>query len=195
MDTFLTPEAPPNASVHRIDFATTNPPIPAYANSFAAVIDNIITEAECNELIRLAEVSTLPDGTTHGTAKAAPTWKRAMINMGNGKQALATDTRNCGRIMLDSTILADKLLNRLLPFLRDLGIDRIDNQPLVTGLAGRGKTYNLTRLNERLRFLRYEGGEYFRPHWDAIYMTPDRKEKSFYTIHLYLNGEGEQDPK
>jgi len=185
MDTFLPPEAPPSASAHRIDFATTSPPIPAYANSFAAVIDNILTEAECNELIRLAEASTVPPNDTAAT----PTWERAMINAGNGKQTLATDTRNCGRIMLDSFDLADKLLSRMMPFLQELGIDREENKPFVK----RGKVYKLSRLNERLRFLRYEGGEYFRPHWDAMYMTPDGKERSFYTIHLYLNGEGEQD--
>ena len=116
-----------------------------------------------------------------------------MINIGNGRQALATDTRNCGRIIYDSEDIADKLLARLLPFFKDLGIDKIDNQPRVTGLAGRNKAYAMTRLNERLRFLKYEGGEYFRPHWDGLYMTPDRKEKSYYTIQLYLSGQGEQD--
>lgn len=112
-----------------------------------------------------------------------------MINAGNGKQTLATDTRNCGRILFDSLDLADKLVNRMMPFLQELGIDRVENKLFVK----QGTVYRLSRLNERLRFLRYEGGEYFRPHWDAMYKTPDGKERSFYTIHLYLNGEGEQD--
>ena len=180
-DNFLPPEAPPTASARQIDFTATNPPIPKYAHLFAGVIDDILTEEECNEFIRRAEATT------------AATWERATINIGNGQQALATDTRNCGRIILDDTLLADKLLTRLMPFLRTWGIDQIDNQLQVTGLRGRGKQYRLTRLNERLRFLKYEGGEYFRPHGDASYVTPDGAERSFYTIHLYLNGEGEQD--
>lgn len=180
-DNFLPPEAPPNASARQIDFTTTTPPIPKYSRLFAGVIDDILTEEECTEFIRRAEAST------------TTTWERAMINIGNGQQALATDTRNCGRIILDDTILAEKLLTRLMPFLRAWGIDQIDNQLQVTGLRGRGKKYRLTRLNERLRFLKYEGGEYFRPHGDASYVTPDGQERSFYTIHLYLNGEGEQD--
>ncbi|KAH3030256.1 hypothetical protein KXV73_000104 [Aspergillus fumigatus] len=42
----------------------------------------------------------------------------------------------------------------------------------------------------------YVGGEYFRPHWDSNYITPDEEEEeSFYTLHLYLNGDGEQGPQ
>lgn len=71
------------------------------------------------------------------------------------------------------------------------------NRPIVTGLgpAKRGEVYRVSRLNERLRFLRYEGGEYFRPHFDGNYVTPDGKERSLFTIHLYLNGDGVQDLK
>ncbi|KAF5860768.1 hypothetical protein ETB97_001050 [Aspergillus alliaceus] len=187
--TFLPPQAPTGAKWQKIDFATSSPRLPEYSNLFAAVIDDLLTEEECNELIRLAEASTFtPDSTT-------PVWERAMINIGNGKQALATDTRNCGRIIYDAPELAEKLLNRLRPFLQEMRIVWVEDKPLVTGLAGRYKTYGMTRLNERLRFLKYEGGEYFKPHWDGQYTTPDRKEGSFYTVQLYLNGDGEQDLK
>ncbi|KAH2551626.1 hypothetical protein KXW97_007234 [Aspergillus fumigatus] len=57
------------------------------------------------------------------------------------------------------------------------GVDHIHNQPLVPGLGGRGKACRLSRLNEKLRFLGYE------------------EEESFYTLHLYLNGDGEQGPQ
>ncbi|KAE8380942.1 hypothetical protein BDV26DRAFT_279081 [Aspergillus bertholletiae] len=184
---FLPPQAPAGVKYHRIDFATSDPPLPEFKDQFAAVIDDVFTQEECNELIRLAEASTLtPQSTT-------PVWERAMINIGNGKQALATDTRNCGRIIYDAPELAEKILNRLMPFFQEFQINRLENRPLVTGLTGRNKTFELTRLNERLRFLKYEGGEYFRSHWDAFYTTPDRKETSYYTVHLYLNGDGQQD--
>lgn len=107
---------------------------------------------------------------------------------------MSVDTRKSGRIILDSPELAQRLLSRMLPYLREFGIEHIRNQPLVTGLgpARRLETWSLSRLNERLRFLRYEGGDYFRPHWDGCYVTPDGREKSLFTIHLYLNGDGEQ---
>merc|ERR1712183_284935 len=41
--------------------------------------------------------------------------------------------------------------------------------------------------NERLRFLKYSPGEYFKPHFDGSYERPDGKEISFITIQLYLN--------
>ncbi|RDW81348.1 uncharacterized protein DSM5745_04905 [Aspergillus mulundensis] len=180
---FLPPQPPASAHCQVIDFAATNPALPEYKRYLAAVIDNALTESECKELLRIAEAST-PDGQT---------WERAMINIGGGRQKISTESRNCGRIILDDSEIADKLQARLMPFLRELGIERLENRPLVTGLAGRNKTYQLTKFNERLRFLKYVGGEYFRPHWDAHYTTPDKRERSYFTVHLYLNGDGEQD--
>ena len=42
-------------------------------------------------------------------------------------------------------------------------------------------------LNERLRFLRYEEGDYFKPHLDGAYTRPDQTEQSQITVQLYLN--------
>ncbi|EKG11592.1 hypothetical protein MPH_11085 [Macrophomina phaseolina MS6] len=50
-----------------------------------------------------------------------------------------------------------------------------------------------------MRFLRYVGGEYFRPHVDGVYQTPDGAARSYFTLHLYLNdgedvsGEGDKE--
>ncbi|KAL5333004.1 hypothetical protein BJX70DRAFT_85562 [Aspergillus crustosus] len=183
---FLIPQTPANARCHVIDFATTEPPLPEYKRYFAAVIDNALTEAECKELLRLAEAS---------TGNNTDPWERALINVGNGRQKLSEESRKCGRIIFDTPELAGKLLTRLQPFLQELGIDRLENRPLLTGLAGRNRTYQISRFNERLRFLKYVGGEYFRPHWDAKFTTPDKKKRSYVTVHLYLNGDGEQDIK
>lgn len=38
-----------------------------------------------------------------------------------------------------------------------------------------------------MRFLKYEGGEYFRAHCDGSYERDDRLERSYFTLHLYLN--------
>ncbi|KAJ5180713.1 Prolyl 4-hydroxylase alpha subunit [Penicillium capsulatum] len=184
-----------NATVHRLDFTQTTPPIPSFKNSFAAVIDNVMTEAECIELLRLAEESTQPTRPADSSQHASPAWERAMINAGGGRQVMSVDTRKSGRIILDSRELAQRILDRLMPFLHDFHIDHVHNMPTVTGLgpARRGEIYHVSRLNERLRFLRYEGGDYFRPHWDGCYLTPDETERSLFTVHLYLNGDGEQD--
>ncbi|KAE8360306.1 hypothetical protein BDV27DRAFT_134741 [Aspergillus caelatus] len=191
---FLQARPPPNATIKKLDFTKTTPPIPAYKNHFAALIDNILTPAECSQLLHLAEQSIRPENTTHINPGETP-WDRALLNVGNGKEIKAPGFRNCGRIIYDSPDIADRLLNRLLPFLRECDIVQISNQPLVTGAgpATRGETFKLTRLNEKLRFLKYTGGEYFRPHTDGCYVTPDERERSLFTVHLYLNGEGDQD--
>ncbi|KAJ5810458.1 Prolyl 4-hydroxylase alpha subunit [Penicillium pulvis] len=161
-----------NATVHHIDFTKTTPAILAFKNNFAAVIDNFLTEAECAELLQLAEKSTSPDSKT-----IAPVWERAMINAGGGKQIMSVDSRKSARIIFDSSDIAQRMLDRLQPFMRDFDLDKIHNKPLITGLgpARRGRR-----------------GDYFRPHWDGCYVTPDGKERSLLTIQLYLNGDGEQ---
>ncbi|KAJ5580076.1 Prolyl 4-hydroxylase alpha subunit [Penicillium hispanicum] len=189
---------PRGATVHRIDFEKTSPPIPSFKDRFAAVIDDFMTEAECKDLLRLAEESInppIPDADADPSRTHTSAWERAMINVGGGRQVMSVDTRKSGRIILDSGEIAQRLLDRLMPFLRDFHIDVVKNQPLVTGLgpARRGESFHISQLNERLRFLRYDGGDYFRPHWDGCYVTPDGKERSLFTIHLYLNGDGEQD--
>lgn len=183
--------SPSNATLHQIDFEHTTPPIPAYKDHFAAVIDNFLSPTECAQLLSLAEQSTGKDDAS------VPLWDRAMINVGNNQQIMATELRNCGRIMWDTHDIAERLLARLRPFLERCGIDTVENRPLVTGhgLAMRGEVYRVSSLNERLRFLKYEGGEYFRPHFDGTYMTPDERERSLFTVHLYLNGDGVQDLK
>ncbi|KAF3388797.1 hypothetical protein F1880_003408 [Penicillium rolfsii] len=179
-ESFLSPEVPSKARAQQIDFEKSNPPLPKYKGHFAAIIDDFLTESECKELLSLAEKST-----SNG-------WERAMINVGGGRQELATDARNCDRLMWDTPEIASRLLARLTPFLHDFDIYQFTDRTSVTGLIGRGNSYQLSALNERLRFLRYVGGEYFRPHWDGQYEAPNG-DLSFYTLHLYLNGEGQQD--
>ncbi|KAJ5935628.1 hypothetical protein N7466_005175 [Penicillium verhagenii] len=182
-----------DATIHRIDFTKTTPAILAFKNNFAAVIDNFMTEEECKELLQIAEKSAPLDDVKSQTN--SPVWKRAMINAGGGKEVMSVDSRKSGRIIFDSPDIAQRIMDRLQPFMRGFDLEIIHNQPMITGLgpAKRGETYHLSKLNERLRFLRYEGGDYFRPHWDGCYVTPDGKERSLLTIHLYLNGDGEQD--
>lgn len=179
---FLLPQPPPNVSSSVIDFTATTPALPGYKDCFAAVIDNFMTEDECRELLSLAE---------HSTGRVGQ-WDRAMVNAGNGKEIMAADYRNCGRIILDSHELAGRIFARLLPFFRQWGLVSLHNKLGITGIAGRRNVFNMTRLNERLRFLKYVGGEYFLPHCDGSYETPDGRESSLLTVQLYLNGEGEE---
>ncbi|KAH6627088.1 hypothetical protein B0J18DRAFT_426461 [Chaetomium sp. MPI-SDFR-AT-0129] len=50
--------------------------------------------------------------------------------------------------------------------------------------------WEFLRVNERMRFLRYGKGGFFRPHCDSPYrdnQDPSRRIVTMFTIHLYLN--------
>ncbi|MBE7179674.1 MAG: hypothetical protein INR71_00415, partial [Terriglobus roseus] len=157
----------------RVDFTKTK--LPENDGLWAVVLDNVLTAAECDQLVAAAE------------AQTDSTWERAMVNAGGGRQVTLTDVRNCGRIIWDDADVVAKIWARCAPHVPE--IQKLDGWPKVTGLGPvkRKEIWEITRLNERMRFLKYEGGEYFRPHCDGTYETPDGMERSMFTLHLYLN--------
>jgi 2OG-Fe(II) oxygenase superfamily len=72
--------------------------------------------------------------------------------------------------MIDDEVTAAKIFNRIKEF--------IPVEWLGSPVWG---------LNERLRFLKYHPGEYFKPHNDGIFVRDDNTQCSYVTIHLYLN--------
>lgn len=178
---------PPALRKSKINFASAG--LPEYTNAYAVLLDGVLTKEECNQLLTAAEA------TTNGT------WERAMINVGGGQQALAEGTRKCGRIILDDYELMAKVWARIEPAVPE--IHRLEDWPDVTGPATQDRVWVLTRLNERARFLKYVGGEYFKgmttvspllfnllifaAHYDGMYETPIGTERSYFTLHLYLN--------
>ncbi|KAJ4366335.1 hypothetical protein N0V83_007971 [Neocucurbitaria cava] len=163
----------PNLTRSDVDFVQGG--IPEYEKQWAVVLDGVVTEEECDQLVAAAEA------TTNGK------WERALINIGGGMQAMYEDTRKCGRIIWDDRDIMAKLWARIEVSVPE--IHRLQNWPDVTGNgpAMRKETWKMTRLNERQRFLKYVGGEYFKAHCDGTYETPDRTERSYFTLHLYLN--------
>lgn len=162
--------------VARINFAKAG--LPAYQGCYAVIIDNVLSPEECQMLIHAAEA-------------AAPqqSWERAMINIGGGEQMLITDKRNCGRIIWDDQEVIGKVWRRIEHVPEVAEMRQLRNVPRIFGQgpARRDELWRFTRPNERMRFLKYVGGEYFRPHCDGTYETPDRKERTYFTLHLYLN--------
>ncbi|KAL9112485.1 MAG: hypothetical protein Q9227_003327 [Pyrenula ochraceoflavens] len=170
---------PPPSPVQQIDFNEAG--LTDYAQLWAVQIDGLFTPSECGQLLAAAQ-STTND-----------TWSQAMVNVGGGRQKLYTDIRDCGRIIWDSPEIAEKLWKRIEPLI-DPSILTLTDKARVTGNGPvkRKEIWRATRLNERLRFLKYEKGQYFHEHCDGSYVTPDGKEMSFVTVHVYLNG-GDQD--
>ncbi|KAL9000578.1 MAG: hypothetical protein Q9169_000871 [Polycauliona sp. 2 TL-2023] len=156
-----------------IDFKET--PLLEYDGLYAAILDNVFSREECQDLIRAAEA------TTNGQ------WEQAMINVGNGEQKLIPDARDCGRIIWDDRDVVARIWARVKGNLPEIAL--LQDMSHVTGYGPvkRKEILHMTRLNERMRFLKYTSGQYFRPHGDGVYVTPDGSERSQYTLHLYLN--------
>lgn len=138
----------PNLIISRIDFKKT--PLPEYQDLYAVILDNALSPEECNMLVAAAE------STTGGK------WERAMVNVGGGRQRLDEGTRNCGRIIWDSPEIVAKIWARVEASVPEL--QRLEKWPKVTGNGPtrRNEVWNLTRCNERMRFLKYSKGEYFK---------------------------------
>lgn len=144
---FLSGPAP---GLQKIDIDWKKTDLPEYEGLYATMLDGVFTKEECDQLVRAAEATT--DGK----------WEQAMINIGNGEQMLITDTRDCGRIIWDDQDIVAKIWARCKDHMGE--IERLHQMPKVTGWGPykRKETWRLTRPNERMRFLKYGKGQYFR---------------------------------
>ena len=138
----------PNLQKEVVDFAKTD--LPEYKKLYAAVLDGCFTKEECDLLVQAA------------IAQTNNSWETAMINAGYGQQMLATDVRNSDRIMWDDRDIVARLWNRIASAMDD--IDRLNEKPLVMGWGPvkRKEVWQFSRLNERMRFLKYGPGQYFK---------------------------------
>ncbi len=95
-------------------------------------------------------------------------YEEAMIQTGTGMR-MYKDVRNNDRVIFDDKKLAAAVFERVRPFL-----------PATLN------EWALLELNERFRFYRYEGGQYFKWHKDGSH-TRSEEEASLLTLMIYLN--------
>ena len=153
---------------YRVDFAKT--PLPEYQGSYAVVLDNVLSPSECKQLITYAEESTGAHSTGEVDKENAEEvenngWKPALVNAGPGREILMTDYRNSDRIIWDNQEMMNRLWARCLlgHGIKDQ-LGRIERKPLMQGVnaANRGDRWHFSRLNERMRFLKYGPGQFFK---------------------------------
>ena len=189
------PPADSSLRVLQVDFAQYG--FPELSSRTCIIIDNLLTPDDVHKL--------------YTSAVSSSEWKAAQVNVGGGREVLATDYRNSDRIILDSHELAGWLFEKIQPHLPAHVVsipnaphhsrirspaykeakEKSNEGPQDTKANGKAKepVAKCTRLNERLRFLRYQKGNFFNPHFDGQYWTPDKKEVSYYTLQVYLSGE------
>ena len=133
-------------------------------------------------------------------------WLQAKVTVAVGVEILDTDYRNSDRTILKDHALAGWLFDKIEPHLSE-GVRRVKGaehhewirstyckEVIRTykedGSGGLVKPVaRLARLNERLRFLRYEPGMYLQTHYSGQYWTPYTRECSYLTLRVYLAGE------
>jgi len=160
------------------DWSTT-PLAQQYNGYYLKVLDDFYTSEECAALIALAE--------------SDQEWKQAAVHYGLGahENYVNTDYRNSERILRFDHEAAEKMYQRLLPYVQEfVEIKAGDKWEGIVGRPGAvSGTWKLVGLNERLSFLRYWPGHYFRGHCDGQLELPDGR-MSRVTVQVYLGDEG-----
>ncbi|KAG8964620.1 hypothetical protein FRC00_001596 [Tulasnella sp. 408] len=184
------PVEPAPVVVHKVDWEDVG--LRENKGKVAFIIDNALTPEDCQKLLKAAEDS-------------AP-WTAAAVHGGPKDQegVVMEDYRKSSRILLDNFELADFILGKLKPHMPKEALEAPESKRWQWGRDGQdggNKLKNifkktnrieLTRLNERLRYLKYVEGDFFESHSDGTYRTPDRSEISCLTLQLYLNGSKEE---
>ena len=153
------PTASPRVLVAELQPVHITPPMAQDAERFALLVGGVFSADECAHLIERTE---------------AVGYREATMSVTGGGSVLRRDIRDNDRCILTDSELATKLWGRL----RARGA-------LPEQLEG--GALRATRLNERLRFYRYESGQSFSKHMDDAY-TAESGEASRLTVLLYLNG-------
>ena len=142
---------------------------------FACIVHGLFTPQECEELVVRSE---------------AEGYGKALINVGGGQQVIMEDYRKSSRCIIDDPTFAEELWQRVKAAVE---ADGRFTAALLRRSTRKGTQSLAVGLNERLRFLRYDKGDYFSPHMDGTFVRQNeagaarRGEHSLVTCQLYLN--------
>ena len=162
-ESFLAPlENPSVIEVSPIDFEHSV--LPEYKGLYAVILDNVMSPKECDHLIRLAEMSA--GGHIGNLEVPNDGWRPAMVNVGDNYEMLVEDYRNSDRIIWDEKDVARRLWTRVL---QGKGIKeyllRLEGKTHAAALSRTAQEAWISTeqgMNERMRFLKYGAGQYFR---------------------------------
>jgi hypothetical protein len=144
--------------------SNVNLPTPGHKGKKLAFTLPFLTPDECKRFIEFGE---------------SLGYKPALVNLGlslNGDQVyeLAPDVRNNTETIVFDKTFGENFWSRLKPF-----------------VPATWRGLKVVGLNERLRYIRYDAGERFMPHEDGSCFCAETGERSFITVHIYLNDDFE----
>ncbi|TLD28300.1 hypothetical protein PspLS_03296 [Pyricularia sp. CBS 133598] len=214
-DDFLsTVNPPPDAqpmTLTPIDFSSV---LPEYEGSYAVVLENVLSPSECAQLVKMAEAS-VPEADRYErrvkkrrrggkeTAAAASSppapevfrdpWRPACVSVGADLEILNRDYRRGDRIVWDEQELTDRLWARCAQapgLLEQLAVIGPEDAPApFKSRYSANPPWRFSRINRRMRFLKYRRGDFFRPHCDGAFVdsSDGKHRQTLFTLHLYLN--------
>lgn len=170
--------------------------LPEYTNHIAIIIDGLLNEGECKELIHYAEMSAGGHGHGDGSdistfqplrskeeeeeehdAKKENGWHQALVRAGANREMLSLQHRDSDRIIWSAQEVASRIWERVIqaPGVRDeMAVLEGKKSRLVMGSGAvereeREERWRVSErgINESLKFLRYGSGQYFREHCDG----------------------------
>jgi hypothetical protein len=126
--------------------------VPEYDGATAVILGNVLSPEECQQLLELAEQSVPLE------EEGDSPWKPALVNAGAGLEVAIPEYRNSDRIIWDQQTIVDRLWDRLIQAegLKELLSKTPDDK---AGSAGR---WVFERVNDRMRFLKYTPGQFFK---------------------------------
>jgi hypothetical protein len=151
-------------------------PLAQYGDAYAVVLDNVLSPSECATLLALAEASVPRNedggGGDDGGGGNDP-WQPALVNVGGGYEVLTREYRNSDRIVWDCQEVVDRIWRRcVLGGAEGLVRERLGEvgggETAITGGSrrrweeGDAGRWKFLRVNERMRFLRYKKGQFFK---------------------------------
>lgn len=171
--TFLTTPPPDARPITCTPIPWPTTPLPEYTNLYATVLDHVLSPSECATLLSLAEASVPAAGQPGGELRggADEPWGPALVNVGGGFEVLQEGYRNGERIVWDCQEVVDRVWKRCVEGggegLRGRFAEvRAGERDLVgavrEGSRWEGGRWVFLRVNERMRFLRYGKGGFFR---------------------------------
>jgi hypothetical protein len=153
-DDFL--RTPPAEPVTLTPVPWASSPIPEYDGAYAVILNNVLSQDECTQLLRLAEASVPADESNNGTTP----WRPAMVNTGPGMETMAVGYRNSARIVWDQQDVVDRIWQRCIQaegFADQLAVV-YEEEDREFGIP----KWDFRQMNKRMRFLKYGPGQFFK---------------------------------
>jgi len=128
------------------------------------VLDHVLSPSECQTLLQLAEQS-VPEN-VKAVNEGNSAWSLALVNVGSGYEVLQRGYRNGERIVWDCKEVVDKIWARCWEVegvRQKLAVIGGKEEKVVSWKdAGREGEWRVRGMNERMRFLKYGVGGFFR---------------------------------